>query len=422
MNMNRSKLISAVIMLVLSVAMLTGASLAWFTVSTAPEISGMQVNMYTDIDLLVSKDGTEGSFTQSISTQQREKPLEDTSIDNLPFYAPLKPVSTVDGVHWFLPKYLANGALDEVKNFPQATQENVNVVLWSKDENGQYTEALDKDSVEHFLADNMGYYVYADIWLMTENENGVDVTLSVPNITPGQPHGENVSMQSWELGDGSDYSKDHGKKYGSYALGKYDATDDGVRSIDNNAQTALRVGFLVDDVFTIYEPNADQRSEFTIKPKDNEVNEPGYVVGYKPAADGSNYKNKQYIPTNPIGLVNNVPTVTSIPANRLLVQLQSKWNEDAIKANYAAPTSADVDTFGRFIPDNTSLGANAPTDVTGLQTALASNNKILSLEKDTPKMVRVFFWLEGQDADCWNDIASGSFLVNLEFAAQERIP
>ncbi len=429
MKGNQTKLISAAMTLLLSVVMLTMASFAWFTISTAPEITGMQVSLYTDLDLLVSKTA-DGTFTQSVSTAQQEKPTKNATIDDLQFYLPLRPVSTVDGLDWYRATYneepgegIINGSLKDVQEFDLLDEDvHANVVLWEWDEANQvYTKPMSDTSQTYILREREGYYMYADVWLKTENEDGVCVTLSVPNITAGQDH-DNGLMQKWELGkDNSQFSKDHGKKYGSYALSKYVGSGANVYTIDNNVQTALRVGFRNEQgKFIVWEPNADQRSDATYKPKKGDTKEPAYIKGYELLPDKSNYNEGDYIPTHPIGTVDGVPAVVDMPWDRLLVQRGCSWNEESVKKNFPNLTSADVYSFGQFITDNTKLSKTNATDMDTLTQyhGLASSNIITTLRKDVPQKVRIYFWLEGQDVDCWNDIASGSFIVNLEFAAQ----
>jgi hypothetical protein len=52
--------------------------------------------------------------------------------------------------------------------------------------------------------------------------------------------------------------------------------------------------------------------------------------------------------------------------------------------------------------------------------SIVSDTYIVRLEKDVPQRVRLFIGREGQDADCWNDIATGSFIINLELAGETR--
>ncbi len=429
MSKQKMSLIATACTLVISIVLLTAASLAWMTISKAPEVSGLQVTLFTDRAILISRDknGAPEEFTQSIN-------LSDLFED----LAPLKPISTYDGEYWFLPSYDANGALQSPQYFPLANPDvNMNVSLL--DENGKPLtgQAL-------LEAQTNGYYVSCTFWLATELEENVTVTLSVPDYTDD----DNNNLEDWE----TDSTNEHSYKYGSFAIGSYtkDVIEnaDGsqtieARPIDNNAQNALRVGFMVNDgasdqKFTIYEPNADQRSLINsqatgdvLKPTENN----GYVYGY--TYDKENYINGNYLPTLPIkATIDSDGKVqggmpTALPADRLIVQCASTWKDEmldkvknASSANPYFPNSGDVESFGQFVKDTGTLGSSDAKKLNNIEQTLASSTQIVTLkarDEDglNPTKVTMYIWIEGQDPDCWNDIANGAFVLNLEFAARE---
>ncbi len=436
------KLVITGLCLLMSVVLLATASFAWFTISSNPEISGMQVRLFTDEALLVSADGE--TFSQYIDLSEEFK-----------YYAPLKPISTANGKDWFIATYNDDGTLAELSEF---THDNTNRYgnVWvydqaSKTDTGKtdangnpiytYTQ-LTGDA--YTQANERGYYVYCTFWLKTELDEGCRVTLSAP--TQG-----NSNIEQWE--------KDQ-NIYGSYVLGNYELRQDeqgqdNVAYLDNNAQNAMRVGFMTGAVgserFVIYEPNADKRSSLD-KPDPSKDGNGNYVYGFElqtevptepptPSGDGtptetetpevagpiySNYKDNMYIPTKPIGLVGTTISTVNIPNDNLIIQKSSSWNEAALRQaliDKRAPGANEVAEFGRFIKYNTDFNTSDGTPTTfndSDMTDLASSTIIVDLEKDVAQQVTMFIWIEGQDADCWNDIASGSFVVNLEFAAQDK--
>ncbi len=409
-------IVATACMLLLSIVLLATASWAWFTLSSAPEISGMSVTLFADRALLVSKTGEQDDFHQSID-------ISELFAD----YAPLKPISTVDGVNWFLPNYEASsGILLDPSSYTLADPaQNMNVSLYK----GTGNDKTMLTGKELFDAKNRGYYVSASFYLATEYEENVTVTLSAPDRA-------NNNLEPWETKEPDDGENKHAAKYGSYALSVFERDeDDGqVYKIDNNAQNALRVGFIVDsedanenekDRFVIYEPNADKRSlrqneDGTIK-KPEEEN--GYVYGY---TIGEDFVDGNYIPTSPIAVGDdNKGTLGTVDPQNLIVQTGGKW-ADSAKQDVAAgrkPNSNDVETFGKFVSDSSTL--DGVESLAGSATALASATQIVELEaRDAdgtlkPKKVTMYVWIEGQDVDCWNDVANGTFAVNLEFAAVE---
>ncbi len=445
MTNNRLKLVITAAALLLSFVLLVSASLAWYSISTAPEISGLSVTLFTDIALQVSDDGK--NFDQSINLSEEFK-----------YYAGLKPVSTVDGVNWFIAEYDENGALLPPSEF---TLDNnltyANKAVYKQDADGNYTVKL--NGAEYMEADQQGYYVYTDIWLQTDYDYDVNVTLSAPDLTKN-------NLEAWE----KDERNDHGAKYGSYALAEYVLDGEKVVSIDNNVQNAIRVGFLIQEKdennnvtssrFVIYEPNADRRSEIELKPtEDDGVANDHYIDGFEISGvtvdtegnvtSASNYKNDAYIPTYPIGILKDENGNTTygrvdIANEDLIIQFASQWKEDslieALKSGLK-PNSNDILSFGKFVKNSADVTDRSKLNSFGIydfeeegkalsadQKDLASSSIIVKLRGKTtdengneihhPTKIRMFIWIEGQDVDCWNDIADGSFYINLEFAVQ----
>lgn len=138
--------------------------------------------------------------------------------------------------------------------------------------------------------------------------------------------------------------------------------------------------------------------------------------------------------------------ISVFPADHLLAQRSSTWKQQN-DANVQGQLSTDkfsfdsrmIGSMGKFLNTdlmyrdmgNLSASTNLtnindgykllnvqkPTDSTQADTyaSVQSTGPIVTLEKNTPVKVRLFFWIEGQDVDCWNDIADTDFLVNLEF-------
>lgn len=397
-----SRLLLVSFSLLMALLMFAGASYAWFSLSTHPETGGMQVSLYTSRTLLVA-DSQEGEYGQWLDLS-----------DPLSKYVELKPVSTADGIHWYLPTYEAIGLLKDPSQFYLDTQlAHANIAKFNA--SGQPLQGLAlKD------ARAKGYYVYADFWLKTE-EPACLVRLSVP----GQQ-----TLDEWEIRQGT---------YGTYALSLFTRPEgEEITILEPQAQTALRVGFLCDPddpatrSFTIYEPNADQRSSLD-KPRsgNGQVDTP-YVAGYDVASDLANYQEGFYIPTHPIAPDPKSPTgsglITDPDYTRLIIQKKSTWDLPALEAVLSAqqrqPGSNEVATMGRFVADTQAVAATVDpvTGMTplaaGINEAIAGEPVIIRLAQEIPRKIRLFVWIEGQDVDCWNDIATGHFAVNLELAGE----
>ncbi len=435
MSKQKLSLIATACTLLISMVLLVTASLAWMTISRAPEVSGLRVTLFTDQAILISKDNNPENFTQSIDLSEMFE-----------LYAPLKPISTYDGVYWFMPAYDALGSLRPPEQFLVANpDENMNVSLFEADGKTPLTGKALLD------AQTKGYYVSCEFWLATELTEDVTVTLSVPDLSKG-------NLADWETDpDHPNNSKyDHSFKFGSYAIGSYTKdtieNDDGTttvvaRPIDNNAQTALRVGFMTDfgtdsQKFTIYEPNADERSLIQSGTVSKPTEENGYVHGY--TFNTEHYKVGNYLQTFPIKVQTNADgtiktdadgkplgMIAQLDPDNLIVQKSSAWSAEMVDKVLAGtsenpyfPNSGDVESFGKFIKDTSALEGTDVKQLDSVEADLASTTQIVTLEgRDEngikPKKITMYIWIEGQDPDCWNDIANGTFVLNLEFAARE---
>ncbi len=395
MEAKQQKLFATAILLMLAIIMLVGASFAWMTISTNPEIKGFQLSLNTNQTLLVGKTQT-GEFHQLLDIGE-----------NLKNFVELKPVSTIDGVNWFLPTYNLDGSLKDPSEFIlDDTLAHANVLKVN-------SKGVLLSEAALQAAREKGYYIYTEFWLKTEEE-ACNVRLSVPSL--GQ-------LDDWEIKQGL---------YGTYVLSKYQIVGEGLAVMDIGAQAALRVGFLTNPdssirrEFYIYEPNADQRSDSN-KPSTMEQ----YVVGYNKNADNSNYMENYYIPTRPIAKGSDGKgKIADIDNSKLMIQKQSFWDMNALNKAYGekkdlSKWSNYVETMGRFVANNRLLleaeQENGMYPMTKANEAVAGETVILRLEKNQPQKVRLFIWIEGQDVDCWNDIAIGSLAINLELAGESII-
>ena len=506
------KIYLAGISLLMAFVMLVTASLAWFTISTAPEISGIRVGIYGSRTLLLSSDNTE--YVQYLDLSPKFVNL-----------APLHPVSTVDGLNWFIPTYDSyTGELKDPKDFildDSLEYANVFIPPIVSDEDDGETDIVDDlgdgetDIVDDLgdggidIVDDLehkGYYVYADFWMMTE-EDGCNVRITIPHY------------DEFDTNEGSDFMTAFGRNkdaaeevaqgwYGSYVLNSgFKLSEEGEVILESReAETSMRVGFLLnpsmldpnnaDDIsnadaitainetreedeepldptqydgvqnnFYIYEPNADIRSADN-KPLGTEnKSEVDYVLGYQ--FNLENYADGKYFVTQPIAkkeytrpktdpetgeiLIDpetgetltetyfggKVADITSYAKTYLIIQKASQWNMDKVEAKLSGEdgeilNSNDVQyPMGGFLNttnvygalDNDTDGENINNTgriaaVDDMSTDIAGSSIIVTLKKDTPIKVRLFIWIEGQDVDCWNDIAAGKFVVNLELAGE----
>lgn len=432
----KKKMFIAGMSLAVALILLATASFAWYTISTAPEVSGMQMALYTSRTLLLAPgDGTDTApesdeFTQYISLSP-----------NFAGLAPLRPVSTADGINWFLPSYdTESGSISEIDSFIlDDSLEHANVSVLDGNGNELTGDAL-------LEAQSRGYYVYTDFWMKTE-EDGAKVRLSIPHLYGSTADRHNGTTTEFGLA-AEELNK---AVYGTYVLGEPELDPQNSSSLKERTtepETALRVGFLIYQdpetlqpvsetvsslPFKIYEPNADKRAAGT--PQDLLIPDTAgssvatreqYVAGF---SDTSLQSGTYYV-TQPIAKSEGEGIeLTTVPAANMIVQLASAWDDTSVVKtmngqwgnSVLKPNSNDVGVFGEFLKldDSYATAGNTVslTDTTG-KTDIAGSNIIVELDKNTPIRVRLFVWLEGQDVDCWNDIAAGTFRINLELAGE----
>jgi hypothetical protein len=83
---------------------------------------------------------------------------------------------------------------------------------------------------------------------------------------------------------------------------------------------------------------------------------------------------------------------------------------------------------GEFIKETAALeqasksdGIVAADDFKDLITSGATDDVVIAeLQRNVPQRIRMFVWVEGQDVDCSNVIATSGLMLNLELAGSSR--
>jgi hypothetical protein len=447
-NMTR-KLIAALLALILSVTMVVVSSYAWLIQSSSPEIEGMYVSVGGGNTILLAADLTvteddrtyhfPGSFSDRLNFSQYE------SYDYLQQLGGMTPVSTADGVNWYLPAYynkddalvkygtVADGQLRPVKDF----------VL-----DDRLTHAnLTRDQQEQIEA---GSYIYLDFWVVSP---GADYRL---HISTGEETSGSFAIGLPEVvaedrdGDGQDDS--------------YGLADSGSRA----AAASVRIGFLanhepVTDLSMFYYQRSEQfaarytqlrgvYSEKFLSAPDLEhrflIYEPNGTLHMDGDRQGS------YVITEPLEKAEKGAQKANV-STKLTVQGENTWlaaaNAETTRLQQAFETATVNETFNikqlqnvrndfykdylqqqlasyvddaDFYTHTGNLYALAKKGIVS-QTSLAENTQmagatddvyIVDLKKDIPQRIRMFIWLEGQDIDCTNDAAASAVAINIELA------
>lgn len=438
-----SKLILITITLILSVSVVAVSSYAWLVLSANPVATGIQVAIGGGNTILIAPDVTEvvdgvtyhypGNFSDKMNFSQQH------GYDYLKNLAGLNPVSTADGVNWFLPTYYS--AMDAEVQDGQVLSGSLRPVEDFILDNTLTHGNLSKDDEE---AVEKGSYTYLDFWVVAP---GGDYTLrvSAPYASEDESGGSFLIdlLQPASFGNDAGYTLSEPESIGS---------------------AAARIGFLanpnrlIDDTMLHYQNSAAFDERYTslqglyYEPGTSGTDPNNRFTIYEPNADlhpGDTEKNGSYVETNPIGLVDGKATEVSI-VNRLTAQKTSNWTKtgtstqieqifqtalvgmdlskmeeqdlkSAFYNDYLQGQISPYVTKGAFIKETSDLykfGSSATArEMDSLDYAGATDDVyIIKLERNVPQKIRMFIWLEGQDVDCVDSVRSSSFAVNIELA------
>lgn len=438
MNHIIKKLVLASVAVVVSVILTVAVTYAWTTLSSAPEAAGIQISIGGGNTILLAPDLLEtvngeachypGNFNDTLVFSKFDSYRYLNELDAL------KPVSTADGLHWFVPSYY-DITDNEVKNGTAYAGQVKPIDTFTMDKELLYAN-LNAGEAEK------GHYVYLDFWVVSPK---VDYVLRVSR-------GDE---------DGGSYLID---------LPSVNKNEDGVYYLDKAKEffsASARIGFLVNTNYlsetsiSVYQNSRYyNRSYQSLAGAYQEKGEYAYAGDYRfhiyePNADlDPASENARYVITKPIGLVSDKISLVNTQ-DRLSVQLRSKWTvrhnnrvldemfttfmagktfrdetdaERAFYGNYLQGQVAPYVSKGAFISNTTALydkcadadRINA-TDIAGLRTSGATEDQyITQLKANVPQRIRMYVWIEGQDADCTQSIKNARFALNLELAGGNR--
>lgn len=469
--MKLSKLTMAAIQLSVALMMIVTITFAWVTASVAPEISGIQMSIGGSSTISIAPDVTQtvegqtyhypGEFGDSIQISDYEGYQYIQDLDAL------VPVSTADGVNWFLPTYY------------DPTDQEVQDGLVSSGDLKPYDQFYQDSTLQYANHANLpdydtlkGNYAYIDFWVVAP----MDYDLR-------------ISMERVDGNDDSRYS-------GSYAIAlpqaEYVVDETGETSYvlteTPQSTAALRMGFLTntssnteayelyknssayntlytqlngiypesgyeyyyDSSFTIYEPNG------TFHPTEAQqqalMEETGGMIAnlsWETVEPGS------YVETQPIGLVDGQVTPVDI-SDRLMIQTDSIWvdmdlfqslftnsvdgnpngltldelesnfytehlqgayGNYVIKGDFVQSTAALYEALYESATEG-SISSEAFSEVT--LSGATDDVIIVSLQKNVPQCIRLYIWVEGQDIDCTNSVVASKIALSVELAGSNQ--
>lgn len=451
MNAVAKKLIATIMALILSVVMVVTISYAWMTLSDTPVAEGLQITIGGGNTILVAANRTEvvdgasynypGVFGGTLNFGKH------SSYDYLDSITSLTPVSTADGIHWFIPETY-DIYDEEVINGEAVVGQLKPFTEFQLDSDLSYANLTSPDDA------TKGNYVYLDFWVVSP---GSDYTL---RVSRGDENGGSFLLELMTP-EGTDSDGDG--VYESYSL----------VSTAGNVASSARIGFLVnpdfimDDTMLYYQRSYTYSKNYTKlrgayqNPGEGMLYSSGYrFTVYEPNGDmhpaGTN---GTYSITSPIGWNGNNAFLADIRDN-LTVQLTNSWVNTRTDGNipineifntYITPnlknetrTLEEIkDAFyneylqghmvpyvnkGSFVQRTNNLynytsgdGIVTAEEIDTLNKAGATDDSfIVELEKNVPQRIRMFIWIEGQDIDCVGDVASLDFVLSIELAGSNQ--
>lgn len=416
------KILASALLIVLSLSMLVMVTFAWYVMSTAPEVSGMQIKIGSDT-IRVAPDCKDDSGQHYPGAFQGVLETDATAIPEN-FWG-LIPVSTADGKHWFSATYesLENGGDQKEEYQVDTTLQSANQV--ARPESG-------------------GNYLYLDFWVVAPKD--YDLRVSTATQGSGQS-GSYVKVFPQVKKDVA----------GNYSL---DETQ-------RQAESSLRIGFLVNEdpakVDTYKSsPNYDTAYKLLKGVYQNQgealpTSQTSFTI-YEPNCDwhADIQFSGQYKETTPLALVDGKPQPVKLETydgTKLAAQTSATWTrtDDGTQTKLAQALQTallEAQTTNRSVTDGQSAGEyllnqylkgqlsgyitsgqfientgtlKDETDINTIkQSGATTDAVIVSLKKNVPQRIRMFVWLEGRDIDCTNEAALKTLLLNLELAGETK--
>lgn len=413
------KILASALLIVLSLSMLVMVTFAWYVMSTAPEVSGMQIKIGSDT-IRVAPDCKDDESGQHYPGAFQG--VLETGATAIPegFWG-LIPVSTADGKHWFSATYesLENGG-------DQKEEYQVDTTLQSANQVGR--------------PESGGNYLYLDFWVVAPKD--YDLRVSTATQGSGQS-GSYVKVFPQVTQDAAGYSLDETQR---------------------QAESSLRIGFLVNEdtvsgesykkstsydsaykilkgeyqkpgealptsqtSFTIYEPNCDWHADTKSNGHYNQTLPLAWKDGKVQPVTLESVQTKLAAQTSATWTLSDDETQTKLAQALQTALLEAKTTNRSVTNaqsageyllnQYLKGQLSGYITSGQFVKSTRDLQDGVRLDEENIEKFGAADDAVIvSLKKNVPQRIRMFVWLEGQDIDCTNEAALKTLLLNLELA------
>lgn len=447
MDQSLRKLILAAVALLLGASMVVTISYAWLTVSKSPVAEGIQITVSGGTAIIIAPD-----IVTTLNGEDHHHPgifsstlnfVGNKGYEYLQGGMTLSPVSTADGLHWFIPTYY-DITDAEIRDGTACVGQTKPIESFTDDTELKYANLTATESAEL----GAGGYIYVDFWMVSP---ATDYYL---RVSQGDDTGGSYLLELLEP---------EAKTEGETVIYKLTATD-------GSAAASARVGFLVNEdiasseSFLAYQESGYCKND-AYKMLKGVYNQKGGLMPneasthftiFEPNADLHPSGSEGYLITEPVA--NNRGTVElANVSDRLTVQLTNTWREqtaDGISIDQVFRTAIFGQTFdsiadvkykfyssylqgqlmpyinkAAFVKNTEALYGYAQNGVVSSDVFTAVDKAgvtddvtIVLLEKNVPQRIRMFVWIEGQDADCTNGINARDLALSIELAGSQVSP
>lgn len=419
------KILASALLIVLSLSMLVMVTFAWYVMSTAPEVSGMQIKIGSDT-IRVAPDCKDASGQHYPGAFQG---VLETDTNAIPenFWG-LIPVSTADGKHWFSATYesLENGGdQKEDEYLEDTTLSSANLTARPK---------------------SGGNYLYLDFWVVAPKD--YDLRVSTATQGSGQSGSYVKVFPQVKMDDAGNYSLDETQRQAESSLrigflvNEDMVSGDSYKKNSTNYDSAYKIlkGVYQEQgkelptsktSFTIYEPNCDWHADTESNGHYNQTLPLAWKDGKVKPVTLESVQTKLAAQTSATWTRTDDGTQTKLAQALQTAMLEAKVTERGVtdaqstgeyllNQHLKGQLSGYI-TSGQFVKSKSDLQDGTRLDKENIEkSGSADDAVIVSLKKNVPQRIRMFVWLEGQDIDCTNEAALKTLLLNLELAGETK--
>lgn len=415
------KILASALLIVLSLSMLVMVTFAWYVMSTAPEVSGMQIKIGSDT-IRVAPDCIDESGQHYPGAFQG---VLETDTNAIPenFWG-LIPVSTADGKHWFSATYesLENGGDQKEEYLEDTTLSSANLTARPK---------------------SGGNYLYLDFWVVAPKD--YDLRVSTATQGSGQSGSYVKVFPQVKMDDAGNYSLDETQRQAESSLRIGFLVNEDPAEVDSykNSDTYDTAYKILKGVyqeqgkelptsqtsFTIYEPNCDWHADTESNGHYNQTLPLAWKDGKVKPVTLESVQTKLAAQTSATWTRTDDGTQTKLDQALQTAMLEAKTTDRSITNGQSAGEYllnqhlkgqlSGYITSGQFVKNTSDLQDEA--DINTIEKFGAADDAVIvSLKKNVPQRIRMFVWLEGQDIDCTNEAALKTLLLNLELAGETK--